>query len=437
MPLPLTSIRTFCVLATMVAAALFGLSAPVPAPAQDLVKTTTVELAPGLTYTTVLDRSDPLRIFLLTMDPIASPAALDVTLARGALPGFATVSAMATREGAIAAVNGDFGMHPGRPVHGFADDGVLVQTPVVGTTGKSFAVSADEVDRYVGSPALAVRVFRYARGTSWRAMRWNEGAPGPGEVVGFTRMGGSVEVPPKRACSARMVPAGEPAFSGDQMQIQQDFTVEVVACQTEPMELGSGVVVSSRLRGTGATRITNLEPGETVSLSWTYGWRNVLDAIGGGPVLLDDGVVQVRHCEEWLCGRAPRTAIGVTADGKVLLMVVDGRRERWSVGMTLKETALYLKSLGAVDAINLDGGGSSEMWVNGAVVNKPSDGQERRVSSAVLVLPAPDTLVPASLAAVPSRPLLRSPEQLAADAAAWDAARTDPASTGGLLRFDP
>lgn len=439
MPLPQKASRSLILLAVLVSFVFTAAAFVVPssAPAQEPIKVTTVELAPGLTYTTILDRTYPRRIYLLTFDPLASPAALDVTLARtGGLPGFATVSKMATREGAIAAINGDFGMYPGRPVHGFADDGVLLQTPVIGTMGKAFAVSADEADRYLGQPDLSVRVHRYVNDRSWRVIRWNEGPPGTDEVVGFTPAGGSVEMPPKKSCSARLMPAGDPGFTPDEHGVEQDFTVDAIACQRPAMDLKAGIVVSAQRRGLGSQRVKRLEVGETVSLSWSYGWRNVLDAIGGGPVVLADGVVKVRHCEEWLCGRAPRTAIGVTADGKVLLMVVDGRRDRWSVGMTLKEEAKFLKSLGAVDAINLDGGGSSEMWINGEVVNRPSDGQERRVSSSVLILPAPDALVPASLHTAPSVPLQRSPAEAAADAAAWDAARTDPASTGGLLRYE-
>jgi len=85
-------------------------------------------------------------------------------------------------------------------------------------------------------------------------------------------------------------------------------------------------------------------------------------------------------------GRAPRTALGVTKDGHILLAVVDGRQYS-SVGFTLLEMALFMQEAGAIQAMNLDGGGSSEMVVSGNVVNKPSDLRERRVGSALVVLP--------------------------------------------------
>jgi exopolysaccharide biosynthesis protein len=85
-------------------------------------------------------------------------------------------------------------------------------------------------------------------------------------------------------------------------------------------------------------------------------------------------------------GRAPRTAVGLTQDGRILLVVVDGR-QALSKGMSLLELALFLRELGAVNAMNLDGGGSSEMIVKGRIVNKPSDGKERRVGNALAVVP--------------------------------------------------
>ena len=75
----------------------------------------------------------------------------------------------------------------------------------------------------------------------------------------------------------------------------------------------------------------------------------------------------------------PRTGIGVKADGTIILMVVDGRSQ-YSAGMSLKEFTQYLKRFGAVSAVNFDGGGSSEMVLDGKIMNRPSDGGERPVS---------------------------------------------------------
>jgi hypothetical protein len=123
--------------------------------------------------------------------------------------------------------------------------------------------------------------------------------------------------------------------------------------------------------------------------------------VGGGPRLLRSGRVAVAARAEgfappqapaffgsFVAARQPRTLAGVRADGKVLLVTVDGRRPGWSTGMTLPEAARLMRSLGARDALNLDGGGSSTMTVRGEVVNRPSDhAGERPVSDALYALP--------------------------------------------------
>jgi exopolysaccharide biosynthesis protein len=113
--------------------------------------------------------------------------------------------------------------------------------------------------------------------------------------------------------------------------------------------------------------------------------------VGGGPLILEAGKVNVRSKEECIArdiaiGRAPRTAIGLKQDGTVLVLVVDGRSTN-SKGLTLQELATYFLRLGARDAVNLDGGGSSVMVINGEIVNKPSDGRERPVSMGLGLFP--------------------------------------------------
>jgi len=102
-------------------------------------------------------------------------------------------------------------------------------------------------------------------------------------------------------------------------------------------------------------------------------WQGVNHIISGGPYLVKHGEVFVDMTEQKLAsigGRNPRSAIGYTADNNLILVTVDGR-ESSSVGMTLMELANFMKSIGCINAMNLDGGGSTVLYVNGQVVNQP------------------------------------------------------------------
>lgn len=102
-------------------------------------------------------------------------------------------------------------------------------------------------------------------------------------------------------------------------------------------------------------------------------WKNVKHIISGGPYLVRNSNVFVDMTAQKLGaigGRNPRSAIGYTADNNLILVAVDGR-EGSSIGMTLMELASFMQSIGCTNAMNLDGGGSTVMYVNGQVVNRP------------------------------------------------------------------
>ena len=103
-------------------------------------------------------------------------------------------------------------------------------------------------------------------------------------------------------------------------------------------------------------------------------WRGVNHIISGGPYLVKDNEIFVDMTAQKLSsigGRNPRTAIGYTKDNNLILLTADGR-EGSSIGLTLMELARLMKEFGCVNAMNLDGGGSTVMYVGGEVVNKPA-----------------------------------------------------------------
>jgi len=113
--------------------------------------------------------------------------------------------------------------------------------------------------------------------------------------------------------------------------------------------------------------------------------------VGGGPRLVRGGRPAAEndpgiYPSGFADARHPRTAVGVRADGRILLVTVDGRQPEKSVGMTIAELSDLLIELGASEAVNMDGGGSTTMVAGGRVVNSPSDlTGERPVGDALLV----------------------------------------------------
>ncbi len=115
-------------------------------------------------------------------------------------------------------------------------------------------------------------------------------------------------------------------------------------------------------------------------------------AIGGGPVLLQNGAITISNNEEkmftgkGITDKHPRTAMGYTAHGTLIILVVQGRFEKLAEGATLGQEAQILKDLGCVEALNLDGGGSSCMLVNGHETITPSDKTGQRAVPAVFMI---------------------------------------------------
>lgn len=392
-------------------------------------------VAQGVTLTRIV-APGPRRIFVLTVDPKKAPT-IDVALAQNALQGFERTSRMARRHRALAAINGDFGLPQGRPAHHFAKDGDLKQSSRA--FGYNFAISRDKLNVFLDRPAVKLTALETSVGETWTVQRWNDGLPALGEIGVYTPGGGILEPPPANTCSARLVPPGPLRWGDSQVGLRTDHVVQEVSCARTSLPLNGGIVLSARPLADEARLIRSLAPGETVTLSWSFGWRGVLDSVGGFPMLMRDGAVVAKKCAAPICRRHPRTGIGTRADGRLLLVAVDGRRRRHSVGMTLTEFARQFERLGATWALNLDGGGSSTMVVRGKVVNRPSDrSKERHVSSAILVLRGPDVDEPVPLTAGAGagagekRPWRVGMVPSEAGDGGLLAAR-DPGSTGGFL----
>jgi len=201
-------------------------------------------------------------------------------------------------------------------------------------------------------------------------------------------------------------------------------------CPKTPLAIGpdpENVVIASRAAFDGGRAIMRLTVGDIVRLSWGFrGWPGAIDVQGGSPMLVDDGV---NVGPPYYSGAPhvlyynPRTALGITSGCTdtqsstacdVLILTNDGRQTDtdWSRGWKMPALADEMIKQGSVFAMNLDGGGSTTMWVaqrstaycqtntspSGCLVNRPSYSTgERTVIQAFMVLPGDDPGTPASL----------------------------------------
>lgn len=138
--------------------------------------------------------------------------------------------------------------------------------------------------------------------------------------------------------------------------------------------------------------IRSLQPGETVDIQISSSdtrWNQVDCAVGAMYWILKDGVVDTSISDG---AAAPRTAVGVKADGSVIFYTIDGRQSGLSVGATIQMVAKRLKELGCVNAVLLDGGGSTTMvstypdYGSSSIINSPSEGKPRSVTNAIFLL---------------------------------------------------
>jgi hypothetical protein len=183
--------------------------------------------------------------------------------------------------------------------------------------------------------------------------------------------------------TAPKVPSG-----GVQIQLLKGQITGVSTQQSLPIPK-DGYVVSGPLTNNLRTLIEQAATPIQVGFYTTPDWSDVKHAISGGPFLLRSGQLYVDAAAQRFSfsgegSYAPRSAAGITRSGKLLLVTVDGRQKS-SVGTSLTEMAHIMKQLGAVDAMNLDGGSSTQMVVAGKLVNSPSVPNGVAVSNCLVV----------------------------------------------------
>jgi hypothetical protein len=376
-----------------------ALAAPPPAVAAARADT----LAPGVLHRFERRAEGPWAIHVVEVDPRACGVRLRTAAAHDGVVGLETTSSLAVRAGdgtpALVAVNADFfrAEPPGVPEGPQVAGGEVVAAE--GSYGPSvsarFRVSqpvfgvARGAGPFVGEAALAGSAWT-AAGRPHPLARVNA-PPGPDSLALFNRFAGGAAAMDAGAVAVAVRLWAPAAAAGDTARavvLRVDTLTAAV-----PVPEGGAVLVG---RGGVAAWLRGMAPGDTVA--WTLPFDGapgpVEELVGGFPLLLVAGAPVLDRVpairEAFAARRHPRTAVGLRPDGTVLLVVVDGRQPGHSDGMTLAELNDLLRGLGATEAVNLDGGGSTALVVEGRLVNRPSDPRERPVANALLVLgPAP------------------------------------------------
>ena len=327
----------------------------------------------------------PWTIHVLAVDP----EKVDVRVAHAydAAIGLETTAALATRRGALAAVNGGYflmtGLLAGDSQGVLRIDGRLLSEPDRGRAAVGFFDDDGVVRSVFGRLSFRGEV-RLADGERVPLDGLNRHR-GPSEIVLFTpdfhrttlTHSQGAEVVIRNGHIAEIlngVGSSEIPSDGMVLSIDGERVVDVLP----GMQIGDKVSVETDL-------LPLLPDPEGL-------WEKADFIVSGGPLLLWKG----RRLEEpekesiskvFFLARHPRTAAGVRADGTLLFVTVDGRRPDESVGMSLPELTDLMVALGCVSAINLDGGGSTTMVINGKVVNQPSGALPRSNADAILLFP--------------------------------------------------
>ena len=369
---------------------------------------TTKQLANGVTLYQEINTTpgEELIVNCVTVDlkaegvSVKAAVGKDVIYVADPLEGRETVSAMTERRDALIGLNADFFPFTGDPLGVCIIDGELVSEPA---PRKAVVAILKDGTCVFDNPTWSASLT-LSRGVS----RQIDGIDRPretNEVIVYTKMFDS---------STRSKYKGTEVIcqSSDlPVQCGKTLNLTVVEVRTDAVNTpipADGVVISSG--GPAASFLKeNLQPGDKLRIKFDItsagdvDWTQVQQAVGGRPMILNDGREHINLEYEGV-GKSfsttlhPRSAAGITADGKLMLVSVDGRQPGLSKGISLPSLAALMKRLGALHAINLDGGGSTTMAYRGIVINSPSGGDLRPVADALLVFATPSSQDIAKLA---------------------------------------
>ncbi|MDX1971754.1 MAG: phosphodiester glycosidase family protein, partial [Candidatus Sumerlaeia bacterium] len=350
-------------------------------------------VAPGVTHAFDVVSSGPITLNTVTIDPREPSLRWEVEKARDEFDSFETVWAMSQRLDdpelqPVVVINADF-WAGNNPINLLVDEGWIWRSPYQGPRGTSRSVLAfDDLGNFhLGVPQFKAEL----RSSEFAAERLTIeliNVTGNGDTTAYTPVV-SEEVPAVPEGSIRLlVELDAPGWLPNR---PAPGRVVLMDKETKPIPL-SPSQVGIMQKGTIPEWLTIGAPVE-LSASIPELPGVVTGVTGGGPMLVEDGRINMQEVEKkesittaFITTRHPRSAVGIREDGHLVLVTVDGRQGGRSIGMGLQELAEYMKSLGCVDALNFDGGGSTSLVVRGELVNFPSsNGVLRPVSTALVI----------------------------------------------------
>jgi phosphodiester glycosidase/flagellar hook capping protein FlgD len=343
------------------------------------------ELWPGVSYENDVQFTPhgPVAINVLRGPRPGGLTTLEPVVSNDTIVGRETLTGMQRRlasTAAMAGVNGDFfALATGRPSGLVLQEGQLLAPP--NGSRASAGVTTDGT--------LDIRRVGFAG--SWDAgagphvLSALNAAPKAGRIALFTDAYGPATPPIAGSAAVILFP-----FPDTITSVGLSAQVVEVDSGSSPVAIPSGGAVLLARNAAAPLLRQEASVGSpiTVGLSFKPDWPGIVSAVGGGPQIVRNGAPVFRAGEAFttsqLGQRAPRSAVGQAADGRIVLVAVDGRQPGYSVGLTNFELAQALVRLGAVTGMALDSGGSTTMAFDGTLLNRPSDGRERRISNALM-----------------------------------------------------
>ena len=357
-------------------------------------------LADGLDYVNTVYESDTgSRVESFALERTAnSPVEVIFLQSAGTTNGAATINKAVTRAQemgyqVLGGINSDFFSPYGVPLGIAVEDGVYLCSPEQESV---LVVSNGQMD-LMGRASVGITLTNLRDDTQTSLTHFNKRRNAGGGLYLFNDDFSTVSSHTKGAegwfVKLRVVPQYDP-FSGEtlssQLTVNSTLTLEVVETFTgnQDVEIGPDMYLLTAGEESGLSAVyESFQVGDTVTLTTSCDderLSNAQWASGCGDILVRDGMIQ--DSSNWTYtkdGRQPRTALGMKADGTLLLYAVDGRQSGYSNGVSEANLAAELRDQGCVWAVNLDGGGSTTMSVllpgqdGTALVNKPSDGKAR------------------------------------------------------------